>query len=107
MLKIVVFPAPFGPINPASSCCSTARLKSATAVRPPKRIVTPRASSSGIVALLLRRRVLPLRKHLPQLAASEESLRPREHQHDQRKRVDDHARVLVGVEDSLGHAQPL
>src|SRR3954454_24022168 len=102
MLKIVVLPAPFGPINPTSSCDSMARLKSATAVRPPKRIVTPRASSSGIVALLLRHRVLPLRQHLPQLAAAEESLRPREHEHDQRDRVDDHARVLVGVEHFLG-----
>src|SRR5437899_10828471 len=101
MLKIVVFPAPFGPINPTSSCGSTVRLKSATAVRPPKRIVTPRASSSGIVALLLRHRVLPLRQHLPQLAATEEPLRPCEHQYDQRQRVDDHARILVGVGDSL------
>src|ERR1051326_179743 len=107
MLKIVVFPAPFGPIRPTSSCGSMARLKSVTAVRPPKRIVTPRASSSGIVAPFLRRRVLALRQHLPQLAAAEESLRPREHQHDQRDRVDDHARVLVGVDHFLGHAQQL
>src|SRR2546428_5051349 len=48
MLKIVVLPAPFGPINPTSSCGSMARLKSETAVRPPNRIVTCLASSSGM-----------------------------------------------------------
>src|ERR1051325_952007 len=107
MLKIVVLPAPFGPIRPTSSCCSIVRLKSATAVRPPKRMVTPRASSSGIVALLLRHRVLAPRQDLPQLAAPEDTLRPRQHQRDQGDRVDDHARVFVAVQHFLHHAQPL
>src|SRR3954454_1534952 len=101
MLKIVVLPAPFGPIRPASSCGSIERLKSETAVRPPKRMVTWRASSSGIVALLLRRRVLAPRQHLPQLAPAEKPLRPRQHQDDEHDRVDDRARVLVGVQQFL------
>ena len=34
--KTVVFPAPFGPINPNISPCSTDRVKSFTAIKPPK-----------------------------------------------------------------------
>src|SRR6266540_3896576 len=48
MLKIVVFPAPFGPMRPTSSCPSIDRLKSETAVRPPNRIVTFLTSRSGM-----------------------------------------------------------
>ena len=47
MLKIVVLPAPFGPISPTSSPGWIAKLNSDTAVRPPKRMVTLRASRSG------------------------------------------------------------
>jgi hypothetical protein len=41
MLKIVVFPAPLGPMRPSSSSGRTSTLKLETAVRPPKRMVTP------------------------------------------------------------------
>ena len=46
-LKIVVLPAPFGPIRPVISVRPMARLKSATAVRPPKSMPRWRVSRIG------------------------------------------------------------
>src|SRR4051794_4497219 len=43
-LKIVVLPAPFGPMSPTISNSSTFRVTSRSACRPPKRIETPVAS---------------------------------------------------------------
>ena len=45
-LKHVVFPAPFGPINPRISPLSMWKLTSSRATTPPKRIVTWSSSSS-------------------------------------------------------------
>jgi hypothetical protein len=45
-LKNVVLPAPLGPMRPTISPSWTCMLTSSTAVRPPKRIVTPLASST-------------------------------------------------------------
>src|SRR3954466_16036484 len=44
MLKKVVLPAPFGPIRPLIEPCSITKSMLFTATRPPKRLVTPRAS---------------------------------------------------------------
>src|SRR4029077_15527005 len=126
MLKIVVLPAPFGPISPTSSCGSMVRLKSETAVSPPNRIVTCFASSScmrllnrrpgvaiefvrgvAFVAWIVRNRVLAPGQHVPQLAASEQTLGTGEHQDDEHDRVDDHARILRHVQHALGHPQAL
>src|SRR5258707_15893609 len=53
-LNNVVFPAPFGPIKPMISPWPMDRLTSRTAVRPPKRLVTERTSSTraGSVAAI-------------------------------------------------------
>ena len=48
-LKKVVFPAPLGPMRPTISPSCTFMLTSSTAVRPPKRIVTPLASRTIFV----------------------------------------------------------
>src|SRR3954451_2294981 len=50
-LKAVVLPAPLGPIIPTISHSSTVRLIPSTAVRPPKRIVRLRTSSTDTGAL--------------------------------------------------------
>src|SRR3954451_23985789 len=50
-LNAVVLPAPFGPINPTISHSSTFRFKPSIAVRPPKRMVRSRTSSTDIAAL--------------------------------------------------------
>jgi len=46
MLKMVVLPAPLGPIRPTISPSSRWRLKSETALRPPKEMERPVTSSS-------------------------------------------------------------
>ena len=53
-LKSVVFPAPLGPISPMKPPSGTSTVASSTAVRPPKRIVTPSATS--VLTLGPRRR---------------------------------------------------
>src|SRR4051794_32923596 len=52
-LKIVVLPAPFGPIKPTISNSSTFNETSDRACRPPKRIDTPAASRTGMEPLSL------------------------------------------------------
>src|SRR3990172_8325307 len=47
-LKKVVFPAPFGPITLTMPPCSISKSRLLTATSPPKRLVTPSATSSGI-----------------------------------------------------------
>src|SRR5919197_336483 len=46
-LNSVVFPAPFGPINPRISSAASVKLTSSFATSPPKRLVSPRTSRSG------------------------------------------------------------
>src|SRR3954469_18704382 len=50
-LNAVVLPAPFGPIRPTISHSSTFRLTPSMAVRPPKRMVRSRTSSTDTAAL--------------------------------------------------------
>src|SRR3954465_11799545 len=47
-LKVVVLPAPFGPISPQICRSSTSKETPATAVTPPKRTTTSRTSSNAI-----------------------------------------------------------
>src|SRR6266498_2147694 len=54
MLKMVVFPAPFGPMRPLICPRSTSRSRSRTAVNPPNFLVSLRISSSAIGALRSR-----------------------------------------------------
>src|SRR3954449_3701810 len=50
-LKMVVLPAPLGPMRPTISNSPTLMLTSRRACRPPKRIETPTVSRTGIGAL--------------------------------------------------------
>src|SRR3954447_7303463 len=50
-LNAVVLPAPLGPIRPTISHSSTLRFRPSTAVRPPKRMVRSRTSSTDTGAL--------------------------------------------------------
>src|SRR5436853_4630014 len=98
MLNTVVFPAPFGPMRPISSWGLMARLKSATAVSPPKRIVTLRVTRRSLAIggiPILRSRVFAALQHLPQLAASEQTFGKRRHQDGQHAGVDDHERIFA------------
>ena len=62
-LNSVVLPAPFGPMTPSTSPCSTWRLTALSAVRPPKRTVTPSTSNRPRpVDGALRRCPRPLRR---------------------------------------------
>src|SRR5450759_4099225 len=47
MLKTVVFPAPFGPINPTNSPRPTEKLTSLSANTPPNRALTPTTCSNA------------------------------------------------------------
>ncbi len=58
-LKKVVLPAPLGPMRPTISPELTVRSTLRTAVRPPKRMVTPLASSTGLVAVVVVMWVTP------------------------------------------------
>src|SRR3954452_18185959 len=55
-LKIVVLPAPLGPISPTISNSPTLTMTSRSACRPPKRMLTSRVSRTGIDALRTRAR---------------------------------------------------
>src|SRR3954467_8097525 len=55
-LKIVVLPAPLGPMSPTISNSPTLTLTSRSAWRPPKRMLTSRVSRTGIDALRARPR---------------------------------------------------
>src|SRR5882762_7259652 len=87
MLKSVVLPAPFGPMieeMPRSTAKSTAW----SAVRPPNRLVTPRAS----------KRCTALLRHLALAAAGrEDSLRAVDH-HQHEDDAEDHPLVLRRLE---------
>src|SRR3978361_31483 len=58
-LKKVALPAPFGPINPTISPCSTDRLASSTATNLSKTLETFLASSSMAAPAQSRRNTLP------------------------------------------------
>src|SRR5467141_1420580 len=83
-LKVVDLPAPFGPIKAWMVPRSTARLKSLTATRPPKRTVMFSTCRRGSGTL-----------EPPEILAGEgeQSLGREHHEHDQDQAVDD---LLVG-----------
>src|SRR3954470_1516255 len=60
-LNAVVLPAPFGPIRPTISHSSTFRLTPSMAVRPPKRMVRSRTSSTDTAALHRSDAAVPVR----------------------------------------------
>src|SRR5437899_3007599 len=87
MLKSVVLPAPFGPMSDEMRR-STAKSPAWSAVRPPNRLVPPRAS----------KRCTALLRHLALSAAGrEDSLGPVDH-HQHENDAEDHALVLRRLE---------
>src|ERR1700730_17840040 len=55
-LKLVVLPAPFGPISATVSFSFTVKLTSCTARRPPNRLLSPLMTSASAMADLRARR---------------------------------------------------
>src|SRR4051794_24765863 len=70
-LNAVVLPAPFGPIRPTISHSSTFRLSPSIAVRPPKRMVRSRTSSTDTAALHRSDAAVPVRVVEAELVARE------------------------------------
>src|SRR6266550_3890778 len=80
-LSKVVFPAPFGPMIPRTSPCSTSKLTPARALTPPKRLLTSRTASKLMAPTLTlprkrgREEALPscagLAQGLPEIAQGE------------------------------------
>src|SRR5712692_5159155 len=91
MLKMVLFPEPFGPISPRISPGSTANDTWLTAVKPPKRLVSPSTANTRRSLRGVRGRRRQRQHRVPKLQA----LRP----HDVRLVVDvlhdDRERALV------------
>ena len=59
MLKVVVLPAPFGPIRASSSPGARSNAMPSTALTPPKDLPRPRTSRSGLAALMPSPRAFP------------------------------------------------
>src|SRR2546428_1961538 len=97
---MVVLPAPFGPIMAKISPCSTLRSTPSTATSPPNRLVSPRVSRRGIVALC---RTAKVRHRLLggaelqfdfSLGARDQTLRSQEHDDHEDHPEDQNARPL-------------
>src|SRR5206468_9472912 len=87
-LNAVVLPAPLGPISPTISHSSTFRFSPSIAVRPPKRMVRSRTSSTDTAALHRSDATVAIRVMQAELVAREP---PRERP--------DHLAESTGVED--------
>src|SRR3954464_1854524 len=107
-LKAVVLPAPFGPISPTISHSSTFRLSPSIAVRPPKRMVRSRTSSTDTAALHRSGAAVPVRVVQRELVAREpareradhlaETARVEDHRLEQQHGADDVRDVELVVE---------
>src|SRR6266542_487050 len=113
MLKNVVLPAPFGPIRLEIDFSSSAKSTLLTAINPPNRLVTPRASRIAAIASganaaqraidqrVLAELVEPFGSLGVQfgrsLSIGENPLWPRHHQNDQRD-AEDHVLELGQVD---------
>src|SRR3982750_2724372 len=87
-LNAVVLPAPLGPIRPTISHSSTFRFSPSIAVRPPKRMVRSRTSSTDTAALHRSGATVAIRVVQRELVAGEPA----------RERAD-HLAEAAGVED--------
>src|SRR5581483_3156554 len=86
--KLVVLPAPLGPMSATVSPSATAKLKSCTARKPPKRLLRLRTTSASAIARLDRRRRSG-RKTLPGVAhETDEARGPPENDGHQDQAVD-------------------
>src|SRR3984893_6389902 len=89
--KLVVLPAPFGPIRASVSFSFTVKLTSCTARRPPNRLLRPRITSASAMAVPLRPRRFTADIALPGLA---------HHSHQPGRPPEDH-----GHQDQAVHGQ--
>src|SRR5579872_1120698 len=82
-LKLVVLPAPFGPISATVSFSFTVKLTSCTARNPPNRLLRPEMTSASAIGLSLRPRRLAAGKTLPRLDdhAHQPGRAPQDHRH--------------------------
>src|SRR4029453_6926354 len=98
-LKKVVLPAPFGPMIEAMCPSSSSKFTSLRAVRPPNRLVIPRASRSGATSDVLELAHAAL--------GGQDSLRTEDH-HEHEDQAEDHALVLRGLElgRQVGQVEP-
>src|SRR5581483_9810004 len=106
-LKIVVLPAPLGPIRPTSSPSPRVRSTASTAVSPPKRTVAFSSWSSG--AAMALRAGSDAAFAQPEI---EQTLRADDHEHDEQKRINHHAIFGQGAQladagEIRGRAQAL
>src|SRR5262249_30856994 len=87
--KLVVLPAPLGPMSATVSPSATAKLKSCTARKPPKRLLRLRTTSASAIARRLHRRRGHGRKTLPGVVnEADEAGRPQENDRHQDQAVD-------------------
>src|SRR5690242_8886171 len=87
--KLVVLPAPLGPIRARVSPSATAKLKSCTARKPPKRLLRLRTTSASAIARHLDRNRSRGNKTLPGIThQADEPRRPPENDRHQDQAVD-------------------
>src|SRR5215470_7232370 len=91
-LKNVVLPAPFGPMIEAICPSSSEKSRAWSAVSPPKRLVTPRASRTVAISAVRGRCVLALAS-----PRGQDALGPEDH-HEDEDEAEDHPLVLGGLE---------
>src|ERR1700732_4316862 len=82
-LKLVVLPAPFGPISATVSFSFTVKLTSCTARRPPNRLLSPRMTSASAMAVPLRSRRFAADVALPGFShhSHQPGRSPKDHRH--------------------------
>src|ERR1700694_5534105 len=82
-LKLVVVPAPFGPISATVSFSFTVKLTSCTARKPPNRLLRPRMTSASAIGMPLRSRRFAAEIALPGFAhhAHQPGRPPKDHGH--------------------------
>src|SRR6267143_4704993 len=106
MLKTVVLPAPLGPIKPTRSRGPICSESFDSAVRPPNCIVQSRSSRSESIGA---RCFLLEEEGGPAIHPAKKSLGPRQHQNDQKDRVNEHPifQEIVDQVRQLNSEEPL
>src|SRR6266851_6883567 len=91
-VKLVVLPAPLGPISATVSFSCTVKLTSCTARRPPNRLLRPRIMSASAIGCPLRSRRFATDIALPGLA---------HHSHQPGRPPEDHGHQDQAVDGEL------
>src|SRR5437763_4723689 len=99
-LNAVVLPAPLGPIRPTISHSSTFRFSPSIAVRPPKRMVRSRTSSTDTAALHRSDAAVAIRVVQVELVAGEPPCERPDHLAET-ARIEDHRLQQQGCSDRV------